>query len=69
MQDRHRLYRLASASLIVAIAAVLLGAYFVLRPGHKLEGTDSIVLADFANSTSDPVFDSTLGQALAVKLG
>jgi len=30
---------------------------------------DSILLADFTNTTGDPVFDSTLKKALAVSLG
>jgi tetratricopeptide (TPR) repeat protein len=36
-------------------------------PRSAAKGT--IVLADFANATGDPVFDSTLGQTLAVRLG
>jgi len=56
--------------VLAALAAVLLsvGSYFYLRPAHALTETDSIVLADFTNSTSDPIFDNTLRQALAVKL-
>jgi DNA-binding winged helix-turn-helix (wHTH) protein/tetratricopeptide (TPR) repeat protein len=51
------------------VAAVLVGvSYFYLRPKNQLTESDSIVLADFVNSTADPVFDSTLRQALAVKL-
>jgi eukaryotic-like serine/threonine-protein kinase len=30
---------------------------------------DSVLLADFQNSTGEPVFDSTLGNALAIELG
>jgi len=41
--------------------------HFLNRP--KLTEKDTIVLADFSNSTSDPVFDDTLKQALAVNLG
>jgi DNA-binding winged helix-turn-helix (wHTH) protein/tetratricopeptide (TPR) repeat protein len=52
----------------VAMALLGLGGYFYLRPAHALSESDSIVLADFTNSTSDPVFDNTLRQALAVKL-
>jgi serine/threonine protein kinase len=37
------------------------------RPGLTDRGT--IVLADFANATGDPVFDGTLRQILAVRLG
>jgi eukaryotic-like serine/threonine-protein kinase len=29
---------------------------------------DTVVLADFANSTGDPVFDGTLRQGMAVEL-
>ena len=58
-----------AAALAAAIVAATVGAYLYLRSARKLQETDSIVLADFANSTSDPVFDSTLRQALAVKLG
>ena len=34
----------------------------------KLNEKDAVVLADFANSTGDPVFDNTLKQGLAVSL-
>jgi DNA-binding winged helix-turn-helix (wHTH) protein/tetratricopeptide (TPR) repeat protein len=64
----RRWHRLVSFLGVMAIAALAVGAYLHLRPG-KLRESDSIVLADFANSTADPVFDSTLRQALAVKLG
>ena len=36
--------------------------------GQKLTEKDSILLADFVNTTGDPVFDGTLKQALAVQL-
>ena len=35
---------------------------------HRLTEKDTIVLADFANSTGDPVFDDTLKTALSVSL-
>jgi tetratricopeptide (TPR) repeat protein/predicted Ser/Thr protein kinase len=35
---------------------------------HALTEKDTIVLADFANTTGDPVFDDTLRQGLAVQL-
>jgi DNA-binding winged helix-turn-helix (wHTH) protein/tetratricopeptide (TPR) repeat protein len=55
---------LAFVSLI-AIAAVL---WFVRsRPAH-LDAKDTVVIADFANSTSDPVFDTTLRQGLSIQL-
>ena len=33
-----------------------------------LGARDTVVLADFANSTGDPVFDETLRQGLAIQL-
>ncbi len=58
------------AGATVAVAALALGGWlFFARRTHALSETDTIVLADFANSTGDPVFDDTLKQALAVDLG
>jgi tetratricopeptide (TPR) repeat protein len=44
------------------------GFYWRSRSGQKLTEKDSILLADFVNTTGDPVFDGTLKQALAVQL-
>jgi serine/threonine protein kinase/tetratricopeptide (TPR) repeat protein len=57
--------------LIPAVAAVILvaaGAFFYSRRAPVLTERDSIVLADFVNTTGDSVFDGTLKQALAVQL-
>lgn len=57
---------------VAALAAVLLAlatlAYFYAHRKPKLTDKDTIVLADFANTTGDPVFDGTLRQGLAVQL-
>jgi len=50
---------------VVALAAV---SYFYFHSTPKLTDKDTIVLADFANTTGDPVFDGTLRQGLAVQL-
>jgi hypothetical protein len=43
--------------------------YFRTRQtAHRLTEKDTIVLADFANSTGDAVFDDTLKTALSVSL-
>jgi eukaryotic-like serine/threonine-protein kinase len=41
---------------------------FLPRHAHALKSTDTIVLADFSNSTGDAVFDDTLKQGLATDL-
>jgi tetratricopeptide (TPR) repeat protein len=53
--------------LVVIVAAVLAGYFFFHRTA-KLTERDTIVLADFSNTTDDPVFDDTLKTALTVSL-
>src|SRR5262249_26374923 len=50
--------------------ALLVGGYFLwqTKASAKLTEKDTIVLADFTNTTGDAVFDDTLKQALAVQL-
>jgi|CZKS01.1.fsa_nt_gi tetratricopeptide (TPR) repeat protein len=53
----------------VAVLAVCIAAYLYFHHTPKLTDKDTIVLADFTNTTGDPVFDGTLRQGLAVQLG
>ncbi|MDX1645047.1 MAG: tetratricopeptide repeat protein, partial [Thermoanaerobaculia bacterium] len=57
---------------IAAVVLVLgaLGTYFLFRAESEpvLEEGTELVLADFVNTTGDPVFDGTLKQALSVKI-
>ena len=57
----------AIASVVVALALSASG-YFYFHRAPKLTDKDTIVLADFTNTTGDPVFDGTLRQGLAVQL-
>jgi DNA-binding winged helix-turn-helix (wHTH) protein/tetratricopeptide (TPR) repeat protein len=57
----------AIAALIVVVALVA-GSYFYLRRAPKLTDKDTIVLADFTNSTGDTVFDGALRQGLSAQL-
>ena len=64
---RSRKITIAAAFLL--LAAVLAGGlYYRSRKGTQLTEKDTVVLADFANSTGDQVFDDTLKQALAAVL-
>jgi serine/threonine protein kinase/tetratricopeptide (TPR) repeat protein len=62
--------RLSLVAAAVVIVALLVGGgfYFRSRQASALTEKDTVVLADFANTTGDPVFDGTLKQALAVDL-
>jgi eukaryotic-like serine/threonine-protein kinase len=55
----------ASAILVLALAVF---AYLHSRRTPKLTDKDTVVLADFVNTTGDPVFDGTLRQGLSVQL-
>jgi len=58
----------AIVATAVAVLALTAAAYFHFHLPTKLTDKDTIVLADFTNSTGDPVFDGTLRQGLAVQL-
>ena len=53
----------------VAVVALLVAAYLSTRSrAFNVTEGDTIVVADFANSTGDPVFDGALRQGLSVQL-
>jgi eukaryotic-like serine/threonine-protein kinase len=60
-------WRLAAPVLIAALV-VAGGFYYRSHQSPKLTDKDTVVLADFTNTTGDPVFDGTLRQALAAQL-
>jgi eukaryotic-like serine/threonine-protein kinase len=64
---RRRRWMLVAASMLVVMGAI---AAWFYRTHSKpaLSASDTVVVADFANSTGDSVFDDTLKQALLVQL-
>jgi len=54
---------------LLVIAVIASGLFFYFKRAEALTDRDTILLADFINSTGEPVFDNTLKQALAVQLG
>jgi tetratricopeptide (TPR) repeat protein len=52
----------------VAVLASCAATYYYFHRTPKLTDKDTIVLADFTNTTGDPVFDGTLRQGLAIQL-
>jgi eukaryotic-like serine/threonine-protein kinase len=54
---------------VLLLAVIAVGGFlFLFRPRQVLTAKDTVVLADFDNSTGDPVFDGTLRQGIAVQL-
>jgi DNA-binding winged helix-turn-helix (wHTH) protein/Flp pilus assembly protein TadD len=68
--DHKRPRKIWMAALAaLAVAATVTGVALHQRSNQRsLTGQDTVVLADFANSTGEPVFDDTLKMALSVEL-
>jgi eukaryotic-like serine/threonine-protein kinase len=65
-RKKRRWVYVSAAVLAVALVA---GALFLRgHKAHALTDKDTIVLADFTNTTGDPIFDGTLRQGLSVQL-
>ena len=64
---RHK----TGATLIAALVVLAIGAgvFFYFNRAQALTDKDTVLIADFVNTTGDSVFDGTLKQALAVQLG
>jgi len=57
--------------VVVIVIALLAGLFYWrqhAKPAPLLTDRDLLILADFNNQTGDPVFDSTLKEALAIQL-
>jgi eukaryotic-like serine/threonine-protein kinase len=61
-------WRSAVGAAIVFVSLAAGSWLFFSRKAHALTDKDTIVLADFTNTTGDPVFDGTLRQGLAIQL-
>jgi tetratricopeptide (TPR) repeat protein len=66
---RKRLWKILVPAVFLLLAAGAAMTIFVMRThANRLTDKDFIVLADFTNSTSDPVLEGTLKTALEVSL-
>jgi serine/threonine protein kinase/tetratricopeptide (TPR) repeat protein len=67
---RKAIHWAAVAGAAILVIALGVGGWLFLSQTktHALTDKDTIVLADFTNSTGDPVFDGTLRQGLSVQL-
>src|SRR5688572_6688699 len=67
--SRRGVRRRVAAVIGAAILAGAAGALWITRRSPALTDRDSLMIGQFENSTSDPVFDETLSTALKVHLG
>jgi len=65
---RSRWGMAAAAAAVLVVAAVLVWPFVARRGAAHLTEQDTILLADFMNTTGEPVFDGALKVALAVAL-
>jgi eukaryotic-like serine/threonine-protein kinase len=65
---KRNLWKVALPSIGVAVALIAGGLYYRSYRAKLLTDKDTLVLAEFANKTGDPVFDDTLKTALGVSL-
>src|ERR1700692_3244975 len=68
MAHNKRSWKIPVAAVVLVAALIGGGLFFRSRRANALTEKDTVVLADFVNTTGDPVFDGTLKQALAVQL-
>jgi eukaryotic-like serine/threonine-protein kinase len=71
---KRSLWKILVPAIVVVIAAICAGLYFrslssTTTNNAPLTEKDTVVLADFDNTTGDQVFDDALKQALGVELG
>jgi serine/threonine protein kinase/tetratricopeptide (TPR) repeat protein len=67
--EKKNLWKIGVPAAVAIVAALIAGGlYYRSHQAKPLTDKDTIVLADFANSTGDAVFDDTLKQALTVAL-
>ena len=67
---QRRSWKLPTLATVLATAALLVvGFYLHTRKAHALTPYSGVVLADFANTTGESIFDGTLRQAVASDLG
>src|SRR5271154_895074 len=68
LQRKGHRWGVVAGAAIAVMALALGGSLYYSRKVHALTDKDTIVLADFTNTTGDPVFDGTLRQGLSVQL-
>jgi serine/threonine protein kinase/Flp pilus assembly protein TadD len=66
----RKLRKILVPAAVILVAVAIEGAFYFRsrQTAHRLTEKDTIVLAEFTNTTGDPVFDGTLRQGLSAQL-
>jgi serine/threonine protein kinase/tetratricopeptide (TPR) repeat protein len=65
---KSRRWEMVTVAAVLLVGLVVGWRLFYPHRVHALTDKDTVVLADFTNTTGDPVFDGTLRQAVAIQL-
>ena len=63
-----KIWKVAAPLVLLAVVGIGAGLYYRSNRAKPLTDKDTIILADFANTTGEPVFDGTLRQGLSAQL-
>ena len=66
--EKRNRWKIVISAVIVIVAALIVGLYYRSRQNKALTEKDTVVVADFTNTTGETVFDDTLKQALTTQL-
>ncbi len=66
----RKLRKILVPAAVIVVAVAIAGAFYFRsrQTAHRLTEKDTVVLAEFTNTTGDPVFDGTLRQGLSAQL-
>jgi eukaryotic-like serine/threonine-protein kinase len=68
LSSRRSWAMVGTGALLLILVSLAVDYVVNVRSAHRLTEKDTVVLADFANRTGDPIFDETLKTALSVAL-
>ena len=68
VRNKKSLWKIAVPAVVAVVALIAAGVYYLSHRAKPLSDKDTVILADFTNTTSDSVFDGTLRQGLSAQL-
>ena len=65
---KKNIWKFTILAAVLAVALLAAGLYYRSHQSKPLTDKDTVVLAEFTNTTGDPIFDGTLRQGLSAQL-